>query len=461
MFEILPTDLGAADRMVEIFAMSASGLEEYAREILRIGKVLADVYVELGRTSRAIQVLHRVVSMGPDDADLRTRLIDVYLSAGMTGEAVGEYEALVETALAVDDFARAERILRKVLTIDASRTDVLRRLNQLISRRTRRRRSVRNSITAAGVLTLLGVAGYFGLQIWLEREAQLERTAAQSSALVADLRDRYAALSGELSASVAALAGNRGDDDTLLAALDESRNTRVELESRTAKAVKELMAVVQDNAGSTAADEAREVAEGLRVHLRELRRLEAEAGKRLATSAQKLYGEARALVEADAPTREQFAAFERAMRIAAPCSEWLAGPDGTECQAFDSSLGETIAAMDRLKSDIRRLTAEGQPDEAFSSAVAFLQQYPPPDLAAEIEFPVRITSRPSGARISVNGEDIGLRTPATVLLTLLPGCEIVLAADGFAPTPLTVPPVAESDPRRVEAHLPRTLDTGL
>ena len=31
-------------------------LEEYAREILTTGKVLADVYVELGRNSRAIQV---------------------------------------------------------------------------------------------------------------------------------------------------------------------------------------------------------------------------------------------------------------------------------------------------------------------------------------------------------------------------------------------------------------------
>ena len=461
VFEILPTDLGAADRMVEIFAMSPNGLEEFAREVLQVGKVLADVYVDLGRSSRAIQVLHRVVSMAPDDADLRTRLIDVYLSAGMTGEAVSEYEALAETALAVDDFVRAERILRKILSIDASRADVLRRLNQLISRRTRRRRSVRNSFAAAGMLALVCVVAYFGLQMWLEHKAAIDRSLAQSSARVAELRDHYAGLSGELSASVKGLAINRGNDDDILAALEESRNRRSDLESRTGQAVGELMSVVQEYAGSAAAMEANDVAEELRGHLREMRRLEAEAIQHLATSAQGLYATARAMVEKGEPARAQFAAFAEAMRIAEPCTDWLAGPDGTECQAFHASLGEALAGIDRATAEVQRLTEEGELDEAFSVAIAFLHDYPPPDIAAELKFPVEIVSRPSGAKIAVDGSDTGERTPATVLLPLRSGCEVMLSADGFAPTPLIVAAVEETDPRKIAQYLPRKLESGL
>jgi outer membrane protein assembly factor BamB/tetratricopeptide (TPR) repeat protein len=459
--EILPTDLGAADRMVAIFSMGANGLEEHARQVLQTGKVLADVYVDLGRTSRAIQVLHRVVSMSPDDPDLRSRLIDVYLSAGMTGEAVAEYEALAETALAVDDMARAERILRKIITIDASRTDVLRKLNQVISRRTRRRRSVRNSVVAAGLVALLCAAGYFGLQIWLEHRAAQDRSHAQSAARVAELRDRHAGLNGELSASVKMLASSRSDDDALIAALEESRNARAELESRTGKAVGGLMEVVQEHAGSPAAEEANEVADGLREQLREMRRLEAEAVKHLAASAQKKYTEARGQVETGAPSREQYAAFDRAMHLGALCSEWLAGPDGTECQAFHKSLGETLAAFDATVERVRKLTEEGEHDEAFAAAVAMLHEYPPPDLAAELPFPVAIRSRPADARIVVNGTDTGLRTPATVLLPLRSDCEVVLSSDGFAPTPLPMPRIDETDPKRIEPLLPRVLESGL
>ena len=221
------------------------------------------------------------------------------------------------------------------------------------------------------------------------------------------------------------------------------------------------MDVVQSAVGALAVAEANEVADELRTQLRELRRLEGEALKLLATAAQKQYAVARSLVEEGQETQAQFAAFDRAVELAGPCTDWLSGPDGTECQAFHKSLGEILAAFDATRARVRELAAEGRHDDAFAAAVEMMLQYPPPDLVRQLEFPVAVTSRPVGARIAVDGVDTGLRTPATVLLPLRAGCQIVLSADGFAPTLIDVPVPAEVDPRQIEPLLARRLETGL
>ncbi len=461
IFEILPTDLAAADRMVEIFAMSPIGIEDRTADVIETGKLLAEVYVDLKRGSRAIQVLHRIVSLAPDDADLRTRLIEIYLGAGMTGEAVAEYEILAETALARDDFTRAERIYRKILTIDTARNDILRRLNQLISRKTRRRRSVRNSIAAAGVVTLLGVAGWYGIRFMLERQADGERVNARASAQVTKIRDRHAQLTSDLEALITRLAGSRADNGSRLGSLQGDREEREALQTRANLAVRDLMKLVDAHAGTPAADEARALAATYNKHLRSIESLEREAVTHLAASAQQLYLDATKLAAKGASTRTQWAKFDEAMSIGAVCADWLASSDGTECQAFHASLREILDSLVDTDEAVEALLQAGDVDAAFDRAVSFLHEYPPPDLADELLVPIRVHSWPPGAAIAMNGEDTGQRTPATISVPVRIGCEFVLTSPDFEPKQLMFEAVTDSDPRDAEKRIPRMLNGNL
>jgi len=461
IFEILPTDLAAADRMVEIFAINPIGIEDRTADVIETGKMLAEVYVDLGRSSRAIQVLHRVVSLAPDDTELRTRLIEIYLTAGMTGEAVAEYEVLAETSLAMEDFTRAERIYRKILTIDTGRNDILRRLNQLISRKTRRRRSVRNSVAAAGVVTLLGVAGWYGIHFLMEQQADIERGQARATARVTDIRDRHSGLATDLEKMVTRLAGSRANDPDLLGSLQGNREAREALQTRANQAIRDLMDIVGEHAGSDAAEEARSIADSYKQHLTDLKKLESDAIGRLAQSAQRLYLEATKLTEQGASTRVQWDKFDQAMSAGSVCRNWLASPDGTECQAFHASLREILDSLIATEEEVDDLLRDGDVDAAYDRAVAFLHEYPPPDLADELRVPIRIRSWPEGAAIALDGEDTGKRTPATILVPVRVGCEFTLTADDFIATPLIFDAVTDNDPKVAATHIPRIMNTRL
>ena len=461
IFEILPTDLAAGDRMVEVFSMNPDGLEDCGRHVIDCGKTLAEVYVELGRSSRAIQILHRVVSLGPDDADLRSRLIDVYLQTGMSGEAVAEYEALAEVALAQQEHDRAEQIYRKILTITPERDDVLTRLNQLISRKTRRRRSVRNSIAAAGVATVLGVAAWYGAELWLDHRASVVRSNAHAATAVTDIRQRHQGLAVELSKLLSDLASSTGSEETLLHQISGRQDERPALEARANSAIRELNDAVKEYAGTPAADDAAEAASALKHQVREITRATADGVERLAARAQALYVEGRDLANTGAPTRVLYERFARAMTVGAPCTAWLRTKDGTECQAFHASLRETLEGLAAANMEIVALVADRKLDAAFDRAIRFLETYPPPDIAGELRVPIVIDSIPTGARLRVPGDDEERTTPAPVLVGIRERTVIELRHPGFAPGEARIEPVESIEPRAIVARLPRRVTTAL
>ncbi len=445
--ELLPTDLAAADRMIEIFSINPDGLEEYAREVIERGKELAEIYVELRRSSRAIQVLHRVVSLGPDDPDLRSRLIDVYLATGMTGEAVAEYEALAETALAVRDFAGAEVIYRKMLSIDRTRDDVLARLNQLISRKTQRRRSVRNSLVACAAVALIGVGAWYAMQFWISFRAQTERNDASAQSLLSDTQTRHAVADQALGAANSALASKLGEVDQLIEAYENHADGRAEVKRLVNDAIQAYMAIVEQHPGTPGAAQALETTESLNEGLAHLGKTEGDALLIMAKRAQTLYAEGEGLVNAAAPTRQQWEKFGAAVRLAAHCTEWLASPEGQDCQGYESSLRESIESFDSTSIQVRELVASGDAKTAFDRAMDFMCSFPPPDLAAEFAVPIVIRSEPTGARIVVDGVDTGLYADAPVFISLRAGARIDLELDGFERTGVTIEPNDEYDPK--------------
>jgi tetratricopeptide (TPR) repeat protein len=155
---LLPTDLAAADRMIELFASAPDGLEAHATEVVERGKKLAEIYMELKRPARAVQTLQRVASLGPDDLDLRKRLVTVYLASGMNSEAISEYEALADAALARRDYEEAETICRRILAIDRNRADISARIEQVVAKRRFRARGIRGLFVAAAAVAAASVA---------------------------------------------------------------------------------------------------------------------------------------------------------------------------------------------------------------------------------------------------------------------------------------------------------------
>jgi len=66
----------------------------------------------------------RLLRWTPGALDLRARLVTVYLAGGMNAEAIAEYEALADAALARKDYENAEAICRRILAIDRNRADI-------------------------------------------------------------------------------------------------------------------------------------------------------------------------------------------------------------------------------------------------------------------------------------------------------------------------------------------------
>jgi len=77
---------------------AAAMLEEMAKETPgeKTYNDLLEIYEVMGRSDKVILVLRRLAGLSPDDADLRFRLASVLEEAQKYGEAVKEYEGLLE-----------------------------------------------------------------------------------------------------------------------------------------------------------------------------------------------------------------------------------------------------------------------------------------------------------------------------------------------------------------------------
>ncbi len=461
VFELLPTELGAADRMMEIFASNPRGLEEHQREIVECGKLLADVQIGLGRPGRAVQALQRVVALTPDDTDLRSRLIDVYVAADMRREAAAEYEALAEMALAVQDTARAESIYRRILALDPARDDIVSRLNRLISRRTLRRRSVRNTLVGVLLAGAIAVGGWYGFRAWMDYREEVTRERRAATDSLHALRETNAPIENDLRRALEQLVASRMDEDALLAQLVAGRGDRELLRKHADDVAQSYANAAAAAPDDVVAEEAREAAEGVRRDLANLDRAVEDAVATLAQRAQAVYLQGKGLLDSGAGSEEQLAAFERAMHLAEPCSTWRESSEGTECQAYALGLREMLDALTATQAKVTELVESGRTAEAFDRAITFLRAYPPPDLAARLRVPITVTSQPPRATISVDGRDTGLRTPAPVLVPLRAGALLVLSSEGFDATELRIPPITEPDPRLAADLVPRSIDAAL
>ena len=456
--EFLPTDLSAVDRMVEVLSAHPDEFDSSLRATtIERGSQAAKLHADLGLPSRAIQTLLRLVSLEPHDAGLRRRLIDVYVATGMTGEAVAEFEALAESALANGDGEAAEAAYRELLSLDRSRDDIQKRLGRLAAKRARRRLNTKRlvrGVLAAAVVAALGAAGWHG---WREYTTVRTRANTQGLSLLASVGEQHASTESALNAEIAALSGVVGDPDAVRERAEaRSADTDAELGTRVGQAVQAYLSVVQQHEGTEAAEEAAAAAAALREKNATLADLRARCQVTVTDHARVLLLRAERLAPAGTSTADLHRAYADALRFARHGADYLSTEEGRRLVDWEKSLRQNLDAFEETKRVIAELVEGGDVDGAFDRGVAFLTDFPPDDLAQQVGLPVHVTSSPTGAIVIVNGEEQGF-TDGHVLMSPRRDNEIVVKLAGHEPHVETIPAVRENDPRALATKVRRQL----
>lgn len=459
----LPTDLAAAEAAIEVYAANPAGLEHDAKFVAEAGRLVAEAWTEMKRPTRAIHVLHRVISLGQDDVELRNRLVAVYLAAGMNGEAIAEYDALVEIALADGDEEQAERILRRILALDRTRDDAARRLEELSTRRRRRRQNVRTLVTTVVLLGVLGAGGWFGLGWWRDMRAKHLERETESATQLESIRTIARPLRTELDALIKEIADRPADLTALAATLRQVTPKIADMDTRGNEAVRRLNELRQQYQGLPADDEAQTLAGEIQSRIVSLRRTSAEVQHTLRDNGDACVEQAHQMLTSGEATRDVLARVDLAAAIAGDCTDWLATDKGRACNELRGQLQAYLQKFAETKAAVERKVADGDVDGAHDTAVAYLTgaDFPPLDLRGEMPLPVRILSRPAGAHVFLHdGADTGLVTGPTcaVTISVVKGAAFDLELPGFHRVTLTIPPVTEVAPEAVREKVRRSYD---
>lgn len=437
----LPTDLAAADRIVEIFASNPEGLEQHAKEVIELGKSAAECYVELRRQSRAVQILHRVVALGHEDVDLRNRLIQVYVQSGMTGDAIAEYDALGETALALRDYDQAEKIYRKILTIDRNHEDAHAKLNQILAKRRSRQRGTRLAV-AGGIL--LVVAAYAGLEgySWYRRE---QRTAAEAldsfRSSFAALRQKVAPLQERTAAEMRAMTTAMGDAEASAKVLVEHAEARKAVAAEAVAASAEFAALASGAGDIPDAQDARDMSGGLRTRANDIlgyeQRLRANLTEKLDQAWEAYDDDAWLRVH----TRELCTQLDRIVTLAAAAPDWLAGSKGSKAKELLENARGVVTSFNAYSAAYADARGRHDVAGAQDAAVRFLDHWlNATGLFEEVVVPRTLTSRPAGAKVTVDDAETELRTPCVLWdMHVSKPVRVRLSADGFQNYEITFP----------------------
>lgn len=156
--EMMPTDLEARERFVEL-TVGVADLKLGNVDPVAEGKVLVDLYIELGEIERVRGILERLLRDNPDDIDLKRSLISVHTKAGDSRRVMELYESIAEDLVRKGEPIEAIKYLQKILMIDRSRKEISERVRSLYEMDERRRNRRRTMVALAAILCVMGALG--------------------------------------------------------------------------------------------------------------------------------------------------------------------------------------------------------------------------------------------------------------------------------------------------------------
>ncbi len=414
LFEVralVPTDLQARERLVEL-TLGPSGVTIAGFDPLAEGKELVDLMVEFGDIQRVRTLLERLLLVAPEDPDLKKALVNVHVKAGDQKRIVELYESIADDLVRQQKPLEAVAYLQKILLIDRARSDVserVRKLYEFDERARRRGRALSVLAVLFCLLLLLGSAYWFYNERAEEEYARI------------DVRELVA----------------REDFAGAIAVYDEFVASHM-LTTAVGKANAELQRI----------EAARQQFEARRDSERAER---GRAHKQLREEYKKAWARHRELFlggQPDESMQELTRVRELVTKAGAP--EDLAWALEQQVERSAIRLRDFLAEASRLQADYEAKLAAGDWQAARLVALRLQQDFENTVAMRNAKVPVQVTTRPSGASLSVDGKPlehkvgdvmVPMTTPAIVLLQREP-VQLVATRDGFEPRAFVLDPKA-------------------
>lgn len=427
LFEIrrtLPTALAARERLVDLAIEHDVSLPEF--DAMAEGKELVELLIEFGDIERVRSLLERLLLVAPDDLDLKKALISVHVKAGDQQRVAELYESISEDLVAQGSPLEAVGYLQKILLMDRSRSDISQRVRELYEHDERTRRRTRSLGVLAFLFCLLVVVGAF---YWFYNER------ADNEFAAIDVRELL-----------------EHDDFAGAAIAYKDFIRKFPLTTAVLQAESELQQVeaARQRFEARLANERAE-------RDRELRRIRKDYKK------------------AWDQHREQFLGGDPTQAIATlqRVRELLAKAGGAEDVAWAleeqvertwQRLQDYLATSEKLVADYREAFAADDWQKARAHALKLKEQFENTAAARSVHVPVRVLTRPPGARLihrgkplerTVGGVTEPLRTPALVLCAdARAPLEIVTDLEGFEASRLSIRPAEHASVELVLTVVP-------
>ena len=395
--EILPTDLGARERIVEL----ATGRKDLGRlefDPIAAGRELVDLYLAADDVERVRGILEHLLEENPKDVELKKILVNVYSRANDPRRVVELYESIADDLVSRREPIEAIKYLQKIVMIDRSRRDVSDRIRSLyvMDERSRNRRK-----SALVVLSILILVTGLGVG-W---------TVYNSSA-----RDAFSETDQEVERLIES--GQFGEARALCEAFSAKYPFTLVLRDVTAR-----VATV-DSLERQAQQAADQRASEARTRLADLR-----------DDYEKAYELYKGLLEADRLERA-LSQLHNVLRMVE-----TAGEARDSKWALDNQIEEQIRGLEQrlqggrlLRTQSDEALAAGDWQRARSMRIEVLEKYSLTPSARGLQLPVRVITRPAGAHVYriVEGrfEELGL-TPCTIELPHDRPIDLQIARDGF------------------------------
>ena len=435
--DLLPTDLKATDRLVEIYFSHVEEIDDHSKEVVKRGKVLATILQELGKNNRAVQTLLRIVTLAPDDLTLRNLLVNLYLANNMSEEAIEEYEAMVEYFTRKKDWEQVIILLRKILVIDSSRDDLSARLDQIVSRRENRQRGVKRLLVTMIFVGGLAFLGYAYIDYELAARGRIAETEDWVAKISSTLAPDVVKALKELKALQEGLDHPDADVGALIATFRRAEKLEAQYQSQIRSAIGQLGIVAEEFRFTTARKQAAERQEALESKLGAFEGQVELARGEIQARAVTLGKQANGLL-LDGQGSEALVRFKKA---------WALAIDRTPLEKLD--VPEKVARLEADLSRIAELIAEmkkridaKQFVEAREVSLRLISEFFVPEILERTTLPMLVETVPPGAKIRLDDEPSGLATPAWV--TWRPGRELTVSLDliGYETAEVLLPAVA-------------------
>lgn len=401
---LVPTDLQARERLVEL-TLGDQAVKLPNFDPMAEGKELVDLLIEFGDVKRVRTLLERLLLVAPEDPDLKKALVNVHIKAGDQKRVVELYESIADDLVRDNRPLEAVGYLQKILLLDRSRGDISERVRHLYEFDERARRRSRTLGVLALLFCVLVVAGS-GYWFYNQR-AEEDFARIDVRELVA--REDFAGAATAYQEFVAS------HPLTTLVAKAEIELQQIETERQRFEARR-----ATERAG----------------HERELQRIRAEY--KLEWTRQ------RDLFLAGRP-EESLASLGRVRELVGKAN----GPDDMawaleqQVERTWLRLREHLDAAAKLGQEFDARLASGDWQQARVAALQLHAEFEATQVAARVQVPVLLRTRPAGARLvrggkplehTKDGKTAALRTPAVVLCPAGTNpLDLVAELDGFEP----------------------------